>query len=52
MLLRSVLGLTGLTELWTQPLYAKYQAADGAVILMFKTGSDGRVQIAECVIDK
>ena len=42
----------GLTELWTQPFYAKYQAADGAVILMFKTGADGRVQIAECVIDK
>lgn len=42
----------GLTELWTQPFYAKYQAADGAVVLMFKTGADGRVQIAECVIDK
>ena len=42
----------GLTELWTQPFYAKYQAADGAVILMFKTDADGRVQIAECVIDK
>lgn len=42
----------GLTELWTQPFYAKYQAADGAVILMFKTGADGRGQIAECVVDK
>ena len=42
----------GLTELWTQPFYAKYQAADGVVVLMFKTGADGRVQIAECVIDK
>ena len=51
-LLRSVLGLTGLTKLWTQPFYAKHQAADGAVILMFKTGADGKVQIAECVIDK
>ena len=30
----------------------RYAAADGAVVLMFKTGADGRVQIAECVIDK
>ena len=42
----------GLTEVWTQPFYVKYRAADGAAIIMFKTGTDGRIQIAECVVDK
>ena len=36
----------GLTELWTQPFLAKYDAADGAVLVRFKTDADGILQMA------
>lgn len=42
----------GLTELWTQPFHAKYQAADGLVVIMFKTDTDGKVQMTGFVIEK
>ena len=36
----------GLTELWPQPFQAKYDAADGAVLVRFKTDADGILQMA------
>lgn len=36
----------GLTELWLQPFQAKYDAADGAVLVRFKTGENGILQMA------
>ena len=41
----------GLTELWPQPFQAKFAAADGAVLIRFKTGPDGGVQMAADVVD-
>ena len=41
----------GLTELWPQPFQAKFQAADGAVLIRFKTGPDGGIQVAANVVD-
>lgn len=34
------------------PITVMIKPVSGARNLMFKTGADGRVQIAECVIDK
>ena len=36
----------GLTELWPQPFQAKYDAADGAVLVRFKTDEHGVLQMA------
>ena len=36
----------GLTELWPQPFQAKYDAADGAVLVRFKTDKNGVLQMA------
>ena len=41
----------GLTELWPQPFQAKFAAADGAVLIRFRSGPDGGVQMAADVID-
>lgn len=35
----------GLTELWPQPFQAKYDAADGAVLVRFKTDKNGALQM-------
>lgn len=36
----------GLTEFWPQPFQAKYDAADGAVLVRFKTDKNGILQMA------
>lgn len=36
----------GLTELWPQPFQAKYDAADGAVLVRFKTDPGGTLHMA------
>lgn len=36
----------GLTEFWPQPFQAKYDAADGAVLVRFKTDKNGVLQMA------
>ena len=41
----------GLSELWPQPFQAKFQAADGAVLIRFKTGLDGGIRVAANVVD-
>ena len=41
----------GLTELWPQPFQAKFAAADGAVLIRFRSGPDGGVQVAADVVD-
>ena len=41
----------GLTELWPQPFQAKFRAADGAVLIRFKTGPDGGIRMAANVVD-
>lgn len=33
-------------RLWPQPFQAKYDAADGAVLVRFKTDADGILQMA------
>lgn len=35
----------GLTELWPEPFQAKYDAADGAVLVRFKTDENGVLQM-------
>lgn len=42
----------GLTELWLQPFQAKYDAADGAVLVRFKTDEHGHLQMAIDTIAK
>lgn len=42
----------GLTELWLQPFQAKYDAADGAVLVRFKIDEHGVLQIAVDTIAK
>ena len=42
----------GLTELWPQPFQAKYDAADGAVLVRFKSDENGRLQMAINTIEK
>jgi hypothetical protein len=41
----------GLTELWPQPFQAKFAAADGAVLIRFRSGPDGGVQVAADIVD-
>lgn len=42
----------GLTELWTQPFHAKYKAADGYVVIRFESCTDGKTQMAGCIVEK
>ena len=41
----------GLSELWPQPFQAKFRAADGAVLVRFKSGPDGGIRVAANVVD-
>ena len=41
----------GLSKLWPQPFQAKFRAADGAVLIRFKTGPDGGMRVAANVVD-
>lgn len=40
-----------LTELWPQPFQAKFAAADGAVLIRFRSGPDGGIRVAANVVD-
>ena len=42
----------GLTELWPQPFQAKYDAADGAVLVRFKMDADGALQMSINTVEK
>ncbi|MDY5219759.1 MAG: hypothetical protein SPH82_04160 [Eubacteriales bacterium] len=42
----------GLTELWTQPFQAKYDAADGAVLIRFRSDANGDLQVAANIMEK
>ena len=42
----------GLTELWTQPFHAKYDAADGAVLVRFRSNANGELQVAVNIMEK
>ena len=42
----------GLTELWPQPFQAKYDAADGAVLVRFKTDLGGTLHMAIDTVEK
>ena len=42
----------GLTELWTQPFQAKYDAADGAVLIRFRSDANGGLQVAANIMEK
>ena len=42
----------GLTELWTQPFQAKYDAADGAVLIRFRRDANGDLQVAANIMEK
>ena len=42
----------GLTELWTQPFQAKYAAADGAVLIRFRSDANGGIQVAANIMEK
>ena len=42
----------GLTELWTQPFQAKYAAADGTVLIRFRSDANGDLQVATNIIEK
>lgn len=42
----------GLTELWTQPFQAKYDAADGAVLIRFRRDANGGLQVATNIVEK
>ena len=42
----------GLTELWTEPFQTKYAAADGAVLIRFKTDDGDDVKMAANVVEK
>ena len=42
----------GLTELWPQPFQAKYDAADGAVLVRFKTDRNGTLQMTINTVEK
>ena len=43
---------SGLTELWTQPFQAKYDAADGAVLIRFRSDANGNLQVATNIMEK
>lgn len=40
----------GLTELWTDPFYVKYKAADGIVLIRFRTADDGTTELAADIV--
>lgn len=42
----------GLTELWPQPFQAKYDAADGVVLVRFKTDKNGVLQMTVNTTEK
>ena len=42
----------GLTELWTQPFQAKYDAVDGAVLIRFRRDANGDLQVAANIMEK
>ena len=42
----------GLTELWTQPFQAKYDAADGSVLIRFRSDANGDLQVATNIMEK
>ena len=42
----------GLTELWTQPFQAKYDAADGAMLIRFRRDANGDLQVAANIMEK
>ena len=42
----------GLTELWTQPFQAKYDASDGAVLIRFRSDANGDLQLAANIMEK
>ena len=42
----------GLTELWTQPFQAKYDASDGAVLIRFRSDAGGGLQVAANIMEK
>ena len=42
----------GLTQLWTQPFQAKYDAADGAVLIRFRSDANGGLQVAANIMEK
>ena len=42
----------GLTELWPEPFQAKYDAADGAVLVRFKTDLGGTLHMAIDTVEK
>ena len=43
---------SGLTELWTQPFQAKYDAADGSVLIRFRSDANGGLQVAANIMEK
>lgn len=42
----------GLTELWTQPFQAKFQAVNGAVLIRLRTAANGEVQMTGDITEK
>ena len=42
----------GLTQLWTEPFQAKYDAADGAVLIRFRRDANGDLQVAANIMEK
>ena len=42
----------GLTQLWTEPFQAKYDAVDGAVLIRFRSDANGVLQVAANIMEK
>ena len=42
----------GLTQLWMEPFQAKYDAADGAVLIRFRRDANGDLQVAANIMEK
>ena len=42
----------GLTQLWTEPFQAKYDAADGVVLIRFRRDANGDLQVAANIMEK
>ena len=42
----------GLTQLWMEPFQAKYDAADGAVLIRFRSDANGDLQVATNIMEK
>ena len=43
---------SGLTELWTQPFQAKYDASDGAVLIRVRRDANGDLPVAANIMEK